>query len=157
MTVAVIGFSVRVVAVRVGRPGLALAELPVVEQRYRAVLAVLAGATVTEVAAQLGVSRQKVSGWKSRYVTSGLAGLADRSRRPATCPTSSHRARSGHETPELVQTTKKPRAADLGLFHGTGDENRTRALSLGILRRRPAAGALACRDTVDACFVPRWS
>ncbi|PJM95144.1 hypothetical protein CG719_14665 [Streptomyces sp. CB01373] len=45
MTVAVIGFSVRVVAACVGRPGLALVELSVVEQRYRAVLAVLAGAT----------------------------------------------------------------------------------------------------------------
>ncbi|WP_370666490.1 helix-turn-helix domain-containing protein [Streptomyces sp. IBSBF 2507] len=83
---AVFGFSVRVVAVRVGRPGLALVELSVVEQRYRAVLAVLAGATVTEVAASLGVSRQTVSGWRSRYEASGLAGLADRSRRPASCP-----------------------------------------------------------------------
>ncbi|MFE9455202.1 IS481 family transposase, partial [Streptomyces sp. NPDC006739] len=60
--------------------------MSVVEQRYRAVLAVLAGATVTEVAAQLGVSRQTVSGWKSRYEASGLAGLADRSRRPVSCP-----------------------------------------------------------------------
>ncbi|WP_455711440.1 IS481 family transposase [Streptomyces hirsutus] len=65
---------------------MALVELSVVEQRYRAVLAVLAGATVTEVAASLGVSRQTVSGWKSRYAASGLAGLADRSRRPASCP-----------------------------------------------------------------------
>jgi transposase InsO family protein len=65
---------------------LALVELSVVEQRYRAVLAVLAGGTVTEVAASLGVSRQTVSGWKSRYEASGLAGLADRSRRPASCP-----------------------------------------------------------------------
>ncbi|MFF7793990.1 IS481 family transposase [Streptomyces sp. NPDC007991] len=65
---------------------MALVELSVVEQRYRAVLAVLAGATVTEVAAQLGVSRQTVSGWKSRYEASGLAGLADRSRRPSSCP-----------------------------------------------------------------------
>ncbi len=59
---------------------MALVELSVVEQRYRAVLAVLAGAT--EVAARLGVSRQAVSGWKSRYEASGLAGLVDRSRRP---------------------------------------------------------------------------
>jgi transposase len=65
---------------------LALVALSVVEQRYRVVLAVLAGATVTEVAASLGVSRQTVSGWKSRYQASGLAGLADRSRRPASCP-----------------------------------------------------------------------
>ncbi|MEW2404605.1 IS481 family transposase [Streptomyces sp. NPDC046862] len=81
-----IGFSVHVVAACGGRPGLALVELSVVEQRYRAVLAVLAGATVTEVAASLGVSRQTVSGWKSRYEASGLAGLADRSRRPVSCP-----------------------------------------------------------------------
>ncbi|MEU0472824.1 IS481 family transposase [Streptomyces olivaceus] len=65
---------------------MALVELSVVEQRYRAVLAVLAGATVTEVAASLGVSRQTVSGWKTRYQASGLAGLADRSRRPSSCP-----------------------------------------------------------------------
>jgi transposase InsO family protein len=65
---------------------LALVELSVIEQRYRAVLAVLAGATVTEVAAQLGVSRQTLHAWKVRYGESGLAGLADRSRRPWSCP-----------------------------------------------------------------------
>ena len=54
---------------------MALVELSVVEQRYRAVLAVLAGATVTEVAAQLGVSRQTLHTWKLRYAESGLAGL----------------------------------------------------------------------------------
>ncbi|WTI71651.1 helix-turn-helix domain-containing protein [Streptomyces sp. NBC_00728] len=70
--------SVRVVAACVGRPGLAPVLLSDVEQRYRAVLA---GATVTEVAASLGVSRQTVSGWKSRHAASRLAGLADRSRR----------------------------------------------------------------------------
>jgi hypothetical protein len=41
-----------------GRPGLALVALSVVEQRLDAVRAVLAGASVTEVAAQVGVSRQ---------------------------------------------------------------------------------------------------
>jgi transposase InsO family protein len=65
---------------------LALVELSVVEQRYRAVLAVLAGATVTEVAAQLGVSRQTLHAWKRRYAESGLAGLSDRSRRPRLSP-----------------------------------------------------------------------
>ena len=50
---------------------------------------------------------------------------------------------------ELVQTTKKPPAAGLGLFHGAGDENRTRALSLGILRSPPALSALACADTAQ--------
>ncbi|MDX3112388.1 helix-turn-helix domain-containing protein [Streptomyces scabiei] len=77
------------------RPGLALVELSVVEQRYRAVLVVLAGATATEIAASLGVSRQTVSGWKSRYAASGLAGLADRSRSPASCP---HQASAEVET-----------------------------------------------------------
>ncbi|GII34952.1 IS481 family transposase [Planotetraspora mira] len=65
---------------------MALVDLSVVEQRYRAVLAVLAGATVTEVAAEIGVSRQTVSSWVSRYRASGLAGLADRSRRPNSSP-----------------------------------------------------------------------
>jgi transposase InsO family protein len=101
--VAVFGFSVRVVAVRVGRPGLALVELSVVEQRYRAVLA---GATVTEVAASLGVSRQTVSGWKSRYEASGLAGLADRSRRPASCP---HQASAEVEAAVCELRRKHPR------------------------------------------------
>ncbi|WP_443057686.1 helix-turn-helix domain-containing protein [Streptomyces sp. IBSBF 2806] len=40
-------------------------QLSVAEQRHWAVLAVLAGATVTEIAASLGVSRQTVSGWRN--------------------------------------------------------------------------------------------
>ncbi|NSL43449.1 IS481 family transposase [Streptomyces sp. 8P21H-1] len=85
---------------------MALVELSVVEQRYRAVLAVLAGATVTEVAASLGVSRQTVSGWKSRYAASGLAGLADRSRRPASCP---HQASAEVEAAVCELRRKHPR------------------------------------------------
>jgi transposase InsO family protein len=112
--VAVIGFSVRVVAVRVGRPGLALVELSVVEQRYRAVLAVLAGATVTEVAAQLGVSRQTVSGWKSRYEAAGLAGLVDRSRRPASCP---HQASAEVEAAVCELRRKHPRWGPRRIAH----------------------------------------
>jgi transposase-like protein len=60
---------------------LALVALSVVEQRYRAVMAVLDGARVTEVAAQVGVSRQSLRSWVVRYRAAGLAGLADRSRR----------------------------------------------------------------------------
>ncbi|MFD7767621.1 IS481 family transposase [Streptomyces sp. NPDC059787] len=85
---------------------MALVELSVVEQRYRAVLAVLAGATVTEVAASLGVSRQTVSGWKSRYGASGLVGLADRSRRPASCP---HQASAEVEAAVCELRRKHPR------------------------------------------------
>jgi transposase InsO family protein len=65
---------------------LALVELSVVEQRYRAVLAVEAGATVSEVARQVGVSRQTVHAWVRRYAQAGLGGLVDRSRRPDSCP-----------------------------------------------------------------------
>lgn len=66
--------------------GLALVALSVVEQRLDAVRAVLAGATVTEVAASVGVSRQSVHAWVSRYLIDGVSGLADRSHRPGSCP-----------------------------------------------------------------------
>lgn len=60
--------------------------MTVVEQRYRAVLAVERGETKTDVAAQFGVSRQSVHSWCARYVADGLAGLVDRSHRPDSCP-----------------------------------------------------------------------
>jgi transposase InsO family protein len=64
-----------------------LVELSVMEQRYQAVLAVVQdGWKVTEVAERLGVSRQAVHAWIARYERGGLASLADRSHRPATCP-----------------------------------------------------------------------
>jgi len=65
---------------------LVLVALSVVEQRYRAVIAVLDGAQVTEVAREIGVSRQSVHVWLSRYRDAGLAGLVDRSHRTASCP-----------------------------------------------------------------------
>jgi transposase InsO family protein len=65
---------------------LALVELSVVEQRYRAVLQVQAGVSVSEVAARFGVSRQSVHSWVKRYGQAGLAGLMDRSKRPVSCP-----------------------------------------------------------------------
>ena len=64
-----------------------LVELGLVDQRYQAVLEVLNdGATVTDVARRNGVSRQTVHGWLRAYAARGLAGLADRSSRPASCP-----------------------------------------------------------------------
>lgn len=63
-----------------------LVELSVVEQRYHAVMEVLAGVPVTEVAGRYRVSRQSVHTWVKRYRSDGLAGLADRSHRPKTCP-----------------------------------------------------------------------
>ena len=65
---------------------MALVDLSVVEQRYRAVLAVLGGALVSEVAAEVGVSRQSLSMWKRRYLQAGLAGLADQPKRPRSSP-----------------------------------------------------------------------
>ena len=62
-------------------------ELSVVEQRYHAVMEVLAaGASKTEVAARYGVSRQSVHSWVRRYEQGGLPGLADRSHRPRSHP-----------------------------------------------------------------------
>ncbi|MEU0438148.1 IS481 family transposase, partial [Streptomyces sp. NPDC006290] len=60
--------------------------MSVVEQRYHAVMEVAAGVAVTQVAARYGVSRQSVHSWVRKYEQSGLAGLADRSHRPASCP-----------------------------------------------------------------------
>ena len=72
-----------------------LVELGVVEQRYRAVLEVLEeGTPVTEVARRYGVARQTVHEWLARYARGGLAGLADRSSRPASCP---------HQMPAAVE------------------------------------------------------
>jgi transposase len=65
---------------------LALVDLSVVEQRYRAVLAVERGEPKIVVAAQFGVSRQTLHSWLTRYRASGLAGLVDRTHRPETCP-----------------------------------------------------------------------
>lgn len=74
---------------------MALVDMTVVEQRYRAVLAVLAGRPVTEVAAKVGVSRQTLHVWLARYRESGLGGLVDQSHRPVSCP---HRAEAAVET-----------------------------------------------------------
>jgi transposase InsO family protein len=73
-----------------------LVELGVVEQRYRAVLEVLdEGVPVTVVARRYGVARQTVHEWLARYANGGgLAGLADRSPKPGSCP---------HQMPAAVE------------------------------------------------------
>jgi transposase InsO family protein len=63
-----------------------LVELRLVEQRYEAVREVLEGASVTDVARRFGVARQTVHAWLVRYACGGLAGLADQSSRPLSCP-----------------------------------------------------------------------
>jgi transposase InsO family protein len=57
-----------------------------VEQRYRAVLEVLDGSPVSEVAVRYGVSRQSVYAWKARHAAAGIDGLREVSRRPRTSP-----------------------------------------------------------------------
>ena len=70
-------------------------ELSVVEQRYEAVRAVLAdGETVTSVASRFGVARKTVHSWLAKYEAGGLAGLADGSHRPRSCP---------HQMPAVVE------------------------------------------------------
>src|SRR5712691_7089902 len=70
-------------------------EVSVTEQRYKAVLAVIAeGRTVTQVARDWDVARQTVHVWLERYEADGLEGLANRSHRPAHCP---------HQMPAAVE------------------------------------------------------
>jgi transposase len=62
-------------------------ELSVAEQRYQAILAVIEdGLSISEVAGKVGVSRQTLHAWLSRYAAEGLPGLTDRSHRPRSCP-----------------------------------------------------------------------
>src|SRR5215470_233043 len=63
-----------------------LRELNVVEQRYRAVVEVLSGTPVIEVAERYGVVRQTVHRWMAQYRAEGLDGLADRSHAPRQHP-----------------------------------------------------------------------
>jgi transposase len=64
-----------------------LVELGVVELRYQAVLEVVnQGATVADVTVRFGVTRQTVHRWLCRYVSGGLAGLADGTAKPLSCP-----------------------------------------------------------------------
>jgi len=61
--------------------------MSVAEQRYQAVLAVIAeGDTIKSVADRWRVSRQTVHTWLARYEAEGLDGLGDRSHRPVSCP-----------------------------------------------------------------------
>jgi transposase InsO family protein len=63
-----------------------LVELKAVEQRYRAVIDVLDGMSVTDVARRNNVTRQSVHTWLRRYAEGGMAALADKSSKPESCP-----------------------------------------------------------------------
>ena len=62
-------------------------ELSPMEQRLELVQAYASGLfTMTELAAQYGISRKTGYVWVARYTAEGAAGLQDRSRRPQTSP-----------------------------------------------------------------------
>jgi transposase-like protein len=62
-------------------------ELSVAEQRVSGSQAVIGeGASVTDVAARFGVSRQTAHAWRAKYEAGGLEGLGDRSHRLVGCP-----------------------------------------------------------------------
>lgn len=96
---------------------MALVELSVVEQRYRAVLEASSGVPVSEVAARFGVSRQSVHAWIRRYEQGGLGGLMDRSRRPESCP---HQVSAEVETAVCELRREHPRWGPLRLVHELG-------------------------------------
>jgi transposase InsO family protein len=93
---------------------LVLVALSVIEQRYRAVMAVMDGAAVTEVAAEAGVSRQSVHAWVRRYRAAGLVGLADRSHRTVSCP---HRASAQVEAVVCDLRRAHPKWGALRIVH----------------------------------------
>lgn len=112
---------------------MALVVLSVVEQRLDAVRAVLSGARVTEVAASVGVSRQTVHSWMSRYLVEGVAGLADRSHRPVSCP---------HQAPAEVEV----RVAEMRRAHPRWGAKRIR---LELLRNPPGGVVVPSRATIN--------
>jgi transposase len=81
-------------------------EMSVSEQRYKAVLAVIAdGRTVTEVARDWGVSRKTLHAWLARYEGAGLEGLKNLSHRPAHC---THQIPAGVEAQLLEMRRARP-------------------------------------------------
>jgi len=61
--------------------------------RHELVCRIASGRPVAHVAAEMGVSRMTAYKWWRRWQTEGLAGLADRSSRPRSCP---------HRTPQRL-------------------------------------------------------
>ena len=96
---------------------MALVELSVVEQRYRAVLEAAAGVPVTEIAARYEVSRQSVHAWIRRYAEGGLGGLMDRSKRPDSCP---HQVSAEIEAVVCELRRDHPRWGPLLIVHELG-------------------------------------
>jgi len=114
-----------------------LVVLSVVEQRLDAVRAVLAGADVTEVAARLGVHRASVHRWVARYLSEQIAGLADRSHRPVSCP---HQASVDVEVVVAEMRRKHPRWG-------------SRRIRLELLRRPVPDLVVPAERTIDRILI----
>jgi hypothetical protein len=63
-----------------------LVQLGLPEQRHKAVIEVLNGATLMDVARRYGVARQTLHDWVRCYARNGMAALSDRCSKSATCP-----------------------------------------------------------------------
>jgi len=112
----------------------------VVEQRYQAVLAVLADGLSVKVAAEKArVSRQTLHSWLARYEAEGLDGLVDRSHRPAWCP---------HQMSAEVQAL----VLELRPAHRYWGPQRIRH-ELARRGRVPAAGSPPSRSAIYRCLV----
>lgn len=72
-----------------------LRELNVVEQTYCAVLEVLSGIPVIEVAERYGVARQTIRRWMPRYRLDEIAGFSGSLTSPEAASVADTRARSG--------------------------------------------------------------
>ena len=116
---------------------MALVVLSVLEQRLDAVRAVLAGADVTEVAARLGVHRSTVHRWVARYLVDQLAGLADRSHRPASCP---HQSATDVEVAVAEMRRKHPRWG-------------SRRIRLEMLRKPQPGMVVPAERTIDRILI----
>ncbi|MDT7701084.1 MAG: hypothetical protein QOJ30_3409 [Pseudonocardiales bacterium] len=111
---------------------MALVDMTVVEQRYRAVLAVERGEPKALVAAAFGVSRQTLHTWLRRYAADGLGGLIDRSHRPDASP---------HQTPAALET----RVCEIRREHPRWGPRR---IAHELARTSPPEGAVVSRTTV---------
>ncbi len=87
------------------------------------------GLSVPELCEHYGISRKSGYKWIERYEREGLAGLAERSRRPQACPT---------QTPERWCGRSLKRA-------GAIPAEARRSLLALLSRRHPAGVAAACQ------------
>ena len=130
-----------------------LVELSVMEQRYHAVMEVVSGAPVTEVARRYGVSRQAVHGWLGRYEREGLAGLADHSHRPCSSAPPAGCGDRGADLPDArVASAVGAAAAAVRAGQGEGERRcRPGRPSTGcwsaMAWSRPGSGSAAARTT----------